>query len=65
MKWLDRFFEKYYPCDCRKQAAISSRALTIALHNFCDKALRLAQENKVTHINDCKKTKKENNYEKD
>lgn len=59
MKWLDRIFEKYYPCDCRKQAAISSMALTVALHNFCDEAERLAQEKKVTHINDYQKLKKE------
>lgn len=58
MKWIDKIFERYYPCTCRKKAAISSMALTIALHNFCDEAKRLAQENRVTHISDYKKTKK-------
>jgi hypothetical protein len=36
MNWLYRIFDKYYPCKCRKAAAASSAALTLAVMNFCN-----------------------------
>lgn len=56
MKGLFSIFEKYYPCSCKKQAAISSMALTIALANFCDQVEHYSQKS-----NTCVVKKKKTN----
>jgi len=47
MNVLFRMFEKFYPCKCRKAAAVSSAALTIAVINFCNQLDAANQPNQV------------------
>ena len=54
MNWLYKIFEKYYPCTCRKQAAVSSIILSMTLQQFCDEAEKvnnLPKNKKVTTTN--------------
>ena len=48
MNILFDLFEKFYPCKCRKAAALSSAALTVAVVNFCNQLDTVSHPKEIT-----------------